>query len=155
MAEVVEEVKAMLKGALKPPTGISRLTPMPPRTTEKEHAMDRLQGLEDKLFDQAIGVVTDVMGFSEIPFSAVSPPDEWLLVMDEEEAWRKFRNVKAGQMKSADAPSGVKVAQNIATGIMKTRALRGAAPVLNIQLVQLTVGPEHVYPTQSSDSRGK
>ena len=114
--------------------------------------MDSIQSMEDRIFNQAFGVVSDTLDFGCLDPGVLETPQEWIDEMGEEAADRKFRHVKAGQTKSSDAPSGVKLAEKIATGIMKTRALRGPAPVLNLSLVQLTVEESpREYPTQSID----
>jgi len=172
MGNVVKEVKKLMAGAMAPSLDVFKTEVMDARTTEKEHAMDTLASLEDKLFDQALSVVGDAISFGDLPLDSEELPQDlceefgaeeaerifrgvpqaWIDKHGEAAAERKFRNTKAGQMKSSEAPAGMKVAEKILTGIMKTRALRGAAPVLNLSLVQLTVEPAREYPTQSRDS---
>lgn len=153
MSDVVKEVKKLMAGALAPASGVLEAEVMPARTTEKEHAMDSLASMEDKLFDQAISVVSDALSFGDLDPTDEEVPQAWIDEMGQAAAERKFRNTRAGMMKGSEAPAGVKLAEKIATGIMKTRALRGAAPVLNLSLVQLTVeAAPREYPTQSRDS---
>lgn len=153
MVDVAREVKKLMAGALAPHQRSLAKVEKSPQETDKENAMDSLVNMEDRLYDQAISVVRDAMAFGDLDPEVTEVPQSWIDDMGLAKAERKFRNTKAGQMKSSEAPSGVKLAEKIATGIMKTKAARGAAPVLNLSLVQLTVeAAPREYPTQSRES---
>jgi hypothetical protein len=119
--------------------------------TDKEHAAVRIKDMEELLLEQSMTVVQGAMSFGELPFDAQEAPDSWVEELGQEAADKKFRYLKAGQMCSKDAPSGVKVAAGVATGILKARAARGMAPVLNLQFVVLSKQEPRDYPVQNSD----
>lgn len=120
--------------------------------TESAHARRRIKGMEDVLLERAMSVVDDAMSFADIPYDQKEFPEEWLLLMTEEQAQRRFRQIKAGQMPSSHAPMGVKVALAVTTGILKARAAKGSAPKLNLQMVILTKPEVREYPVQKHDA---
>ena len=109
-----------------------------------------LQAIEDRLLAQAMEVTTRAMQFGDISPKLTKPPHEWLEEMGKEEAWRKFRYIKAGQMPASMAPAGVKVAVAVTMGVLKSRAIK-QGPRLAINVVQLTEEPMRTYPTQVID----
>lgn len=117
----------------------------------KDRAAKRIAGLEDRLLEQSMRVVTEAMQFADVAFGEKTPPEEWVETMGSELAERKLRYVLSGQMSGKDAPVGVKVAQAVAIGILKTRASRTQSPSLNISYVELTKTEVRVYPVQRRD----
>lgn len=92
---------------------------------------------EDALLKDSLEVLHGALNFAELPFDAVEPPQEWIDLLGEEDAHKKFRLIKAGQMSAKDAPVGVKVATSLATGIIKARATEKAAPRLSVNVITL------------------
>lgn len=123
---------------------------------DKNHAAKRIRAMEEKLFEQSMTVVTGAMSFADLPFEAQEAPDEWVEELGSQEAAdRKFRQIKAGQMSSKDAPAGVKVATGVLMGIMKARQQRNTAgSSINVQMVLLTEQKVRAYPVQKSTSNG-
>lgn len=107
--------------------------------------MDLLRKIDDKLMMRAAEVTTDLLSFDELSFGATEPPEEWVEELGQEEADRRFRRVKAGQMGASQAPMGAKAAVSIATSGMTSRANAGKGLTLNVEQVHLTVATEGAY----------
>lgn len=117
----------------------------------KDRAAKRIAGLEDRLLEQSMDVVANAMEFADVSYGQEKPPEAWVRQLGEEGAKRKLRYVLAGQMSSKDAPIGVRVAQAVAVGILKSRAQRTQQPTLNLHFVELTKQEVRVYPVQRRD----
>lgn len=105
----------------------------------KRAQRDRLLGMRDELLAESLGVIRDSMRFRDIDLENFPERDKdpafWSM-QDElgpEDAKRAYRVAKYALATAADAPIGLKLATNIAVGIMKANAAeKGAAPVLNV-----------------------
>ena len=108
-----------------------------PERLANQHA--RLQRLEDDLLERAMNIVDGSMAFSEIDPADEQPPKEWIAEFGEEGARRRMRVARASWMNAKEAPVGIKVAAQVAVGIMRANAQKNTGPkVLNIAVVQMT-----------------
>lgn len=109
-------------------------------------AVDRLKEIELELLEKANVIVQDAMSFYELDDAAKEPPPGWIDKYGEDEAWRRFRRVIAGQASGAFAPIGVKVATNVMTSIIKKSKEEDRSPQLNIRVAELQLAIN--YPTK-------
>ncbi len=102
----------------------------------KQTSLDTLKAVEDKLLADSTSIVTDCLGFAEMGFESDGTeitPEEWNDLPDNEKA-RKIRLARAVWMPSSDVPHGVKMAQEVMIGILKTRAAKETGTrILNIE----------------------
>ena len=98
-----------------------------------------LKTIEDRVFEQAAGVVEAALMFAECA-DGEEPWAEWVEKYGLKQARIKHRIAQAARLNSREAPFGLRLATSVTIGAMKSRALRDAAPTLNMQLVQITGG---------------
>lgn len=137
MSELVKRVEEVVAREMKP-----NLPAIPSATASAE-----LRGIEDAMFCQACEVTTRAMQFADIDWTSEEPPEEWIEEHGEDGAWRRFRQTKAGQLPSAHAPAGLKVAMAVTMGVIKSREVK-SGPKLNVAIVQLSEQPQANYPVQ-------
>lgn len=106
----------------------------------KREQRDKLIGLRDELLQESLGVIRDSMRFRDIDPELERDLDPAFEAMEAElgpqEAQRAYRVAKYSLATAAEAPIGLKLATNIAVGIMKANAAeKGAAPILNVSKV--------------------
>lgn len=98
--------------------------------TRKEISRDLIREIEDELFIDSATVVNDSMKFADIEFDesgeVVDYPASWRVELTPENLKKRLRIAKANWMTSNEVPHGVKMAKEIAVGIMKARANEGA-----------------------------
>lgn len=104
---------------------------------EGEAALERLEQMGQRVYERSLRVCEEVMSFADVPYGTKDPPQEWIDQLGEEAAHRKLRLIQAGQMNQKDAPSGVKTATLVLTGMLKAKAIKDAAPQLNVAIVNL------------------
>lgn len=108
------------------------------RRREQEEA---LGGIKNKIFGDSMRVVEDFLRARDIDPEVDQERDPAYYQMmselgDEEEVKKAYRLARTGWLPSAETPGFVKVAVNMATGIMKANAAeKGGSHVLNIQRV--------------------
>jgi hypothetical protein len=108
------------------------------RRREQEEA---LGGIKNKIFGDSMRVVEDFLRARDIDPEVDQDRDPAYYRMmselgDEEEVKKAYRLARTGWLPSAETPGFVKVAVNMATGIMKANAAeKGGSHVLNIQRV--------------------
>lgn len=108
------------------------------RRREQEEA---LGGIKNKIFGDSMRVVEDFLRARDIDPEVDQERDSAYYQMmselgDEEEVKKAYRLARTGWLPSAETPGFVKVAVNMATGIMKANAAeKGGSHVLNIQRV--------------------
>ncbi len=96
----------------------------------------RLQEIQDQLLEQSLSVVQASVSFSEIEEASKAPPPEWIAELGEDRAWTRWRIAQASWRSAKDAPVGIKVAAQMAVGILKAKATEKAAPkTLNVALL--------------------
>lgn len=104
-----------------------------------------LKRLEDELLLESLTTLRDAMAFRDIEPDATEPPVEWRDLAPEERM-KRLRVARMAHMPSKDAPVGLKLANNLAVGIIKARAQeKGGPKTLNVQVVRLEMAPAQ-YP---------
>ena len=110
-----------------------------PKMVEMEKRQAFLQGVEDDLLENSLTVLNDSLKFSEIDPGGAAPPPEGVEELGEKKAQARFRIAQASWMSAKEAPVGIKVAAQVATGILKARAAERQGPrELNVSFVQMT-----------------
>ena len=109
----------------------------------KRDQHEQLVGLRDSLFKESMGVLRDAMRFTQIDPKLEQGLDPAFEKMErelgQEEAQIAYRTALFASLPSADAPIGLKLAANIAVGIMKANAAeKGGTHVLNVAKVVLS-----------------
>jgi hypothetical protein len=109
----------------------------------KRDQMEQLVSLQDELFRESMGVLRDAMRFRDIDPSLERELDPAFEAMEVElgqaGAQRAHRVAVLASLPSADAPIGLKLAANVAVGIMKAKATeKGGTHVLNVAKVILS-----------------
>jgi hypothetical protein len=105
----------------------------------RDEADLRLRHMADSIFAQHLQVISDASEFRNIDPSLPEPPAEWVEELGYEEAQNRFRIARAAWLPLKDAPVGLKISQQIVTGIMKAKATEKGGPrTLNVIAVQMT-----------------
>lgn len=111
-------------------------------------AHDRLQEIQDQLLQKSLEVVGAAMAFSDIEEDSTAPPDAWIAELGQDSAHARWRLAKAAWRTGRDAPVGIKLASQMAVGILKAKAVEKTGPkTLNVALVNWT-GPLPQFPEQ-------
>jgi hypothetical protein len=106
-----------------------------------------LRAMEDRLLNESLSVVADALKFAHLPEDAEGPLPEWVDEVGVEAAERRFRVAKAAQQPAAKAPMGIRLAANLAVGIIKARATEKTGDkTMNIAVIQMPAPQE--YPKQ-------
>lgn len=108
----------------------------------KRDHREQLVTLRDELYQESMGVLRDAMRFRDVD-PALKELDPAIDAMEEElgqaEGQRAYRVALLANLPSADAPIGLKLAANVAIGIMKANATeKGGNHVLNVAKVILS-----------------
>lgn len=141
---------------LEPPVPV--LSKAPKRQlTVRERQLDYLRETEDQVYLEALEVVQGSMGMLEInPEDAKAIPECWKAMvlsgeMTQHEALKRTRAASYALMPGKDAPVGLKIAQDITTGIAKARAVEKGGPrSLNILMVKMTA-PAPMFASMEED----
>jgi len=109
----------------------------------KRDQHEQLVGLRDELFRESMGVLRDAMRFRDIDPSLQRELDPAFEAMEKElgqsGAQRAHRVAVLASLPSGDAPIGLKLAANVAVGIMKANATeKGGSRILNVSKVILS-----------------
>ncbi len=119
-----------------------------PRKAALNVQFDRLQEVQDEILERSLFVTDGAVRFSEVEEGAVMPPQEWIDELGEEKALIRFRAAKAGWKSAKEAPVGIKVAMQMASTIIKAKAMEQApARTLNVALVHWST-PLPQFPEQ-------
>lgn len=123
----------------------------------KRAQRDKLIGMRDELLQESLGVIRDSMRFRDIDPELerdLDPAFERMEVeLGQEEAQRAYRVAKYALATAANAPIGLKLATNIAVGIMKANAAeKGAAPILNVGKVIINQASIPVFEEREVES---
>lgn len=114
--------------------------------TRKREQTEALAGIKDKIFSESMKVVGDYLRARDVnPKCAATPTDDpefWKIALencgDDEETHKVYRVASSGWLPAADAPGFVKVAANMAIGIMKANATeKGGSHVLNVGRIMI------------------
>jgi hypothetical protein len=111
--------------------------------TRKRDQQGKLLSMRDELFKESMGVLQDAMRFRDFPQGqdddARDMDENFLKLVDQQgltEATKTWRIAMAAWSSASDAPIGLKLATNIAVGIMKANASeKGGTHVLNVSKV--------------------
>lgn len=138
------------------------LSPGPDEKAPAKDAEERLDQEVDGIYRRNLKILDDVAHFREVDPSlgADQPlPSQWVDELGQEEAERRMRIALSGWVSERHAPVAFKLAANVVTGIMKTRAMRsqqGKQPLL-VALVSMPepqlIGeaPTKAFPRQKVD----
>lgn len=102
--------------------------PAPKLTRSERRALaahERIRHVEDELLEKSQSVVEDVLDFAEIDPSGDNEEliQQWAREMGSRQAAeRRYRIALAGWASNAQAPAGIKIAQETYLGITKARA---------------------------------
>lgn len=115
----------------KVPEVMAIVEPKPaPLATAGKAAIDRIREVEDRLLSKSLQQIERALDWDSLNGDEREPPPGWTP--------EQFRVARAAMMSAKDAPVGLKMAQNIAIGIVKARATEKAAPRnLNIQIANM------------------
>lgn len=127
MKKKLSEASPVLEGLLEPAES-QPLAKVDPNETLADAKERDLASVEDELFNKSSEILSGALSFADIDPENPAPPSEWLEKYGPDEAGRRFRLAKYALMSAKEAPVGIKVAESLARGIMKSRALQKAAP---------------------------
>lgn len=110
--------------------------------TKRREQEEMLAGIKNRLFADSMQVIGDTLRARDVDVTLqrdLDPAFERMVDdLGEEEAQKAYRVAVAGWNTAADAPVFVKVATNIAVGIMKANAAeKGGPKVLNVGKVMV------------------
>lgn len=102
---------------------------------------ERLHQMENEMLEECLEVVHSVAEFAEVdPDSLEEVPADLIASVGLKAAEKIHRLRKYGLMSAKEAPVGIKIAAQMATGIMRARATeKGGNKSLNINVVQFAV----------------
>ena len=110
-------------------------------SVRKAEQIEALAGIKNAIFGDSMRVVGDYLRARDVnPKCAATPTDDpefWKMALecdgDDAETHKRYRVASSGWLPAADAPGFVKVAANMAIGIMKANAAeKGGSHVLNV-----------------------
>jgi hypothetical protein len=90
----------------------------------KEARLARIVEMEDRVYELASGVVEAALSFHEVDPQQPEPPEEWVKLYGQTAAEQRLRVAKSGWEPASVAPSGVKLAAQVAAGISRGRGYR-------------------------------
>jgi len=102
----------------------------------KEERLNRIVELEDRIFERASGVVEAALSFHEVTPFQEEPSEQWIADFGVDGAKQRLNVAKSGWMPQAMAPSAVKLAAQVMTGIARARGYRGTISqnTLNVKI---------------------
>lgn len=113
----------------------------------KAEQRQHLEALEQEVLEESLQVLNGALKFNEVEHDDEDPPDEWVERYGATKATKMLKLAKAGKLPANMAPVGIKVAQQVATGILKARGDGNAPRQLNVQFVQFQA-PVVNYPVR-------
>ena len=119
-------------------------------------APDRIKGIENRIFEKAMGIVDGALGFTDVDFdedgNPLGIPQEWIDEVGETEAKKRYRATLKGLENSQNAPVVMRMAENMVATIIRARAAEKAAPMnIHVEVAELKVQPRE-YPELIVDS---
>lgn len=110
--------------------------------------MEHLRELQDQLLQRSLQVLDASVRFAEVEADTEHPPPAWIDELGEVGAQMRLRIARASWMSAKESPVGIKVAANLAVGILRAKAQENAAPrVLHLEVVHMTA-PMPQFPEQ-------
>lgn len=108
-------------------------------------ATERIQDMEGELLEQSLRTLVDASMFADLDDDG-SPPEEWAVELGEKRAKRRARVAGMALLSAKEAPVGLKIAQQMAVGIMAMRSkVSQGGDTFNVQVVNLMAAPA-TYP---------
>lgn len=116
------------------------LVPQPTKdaVTRRREAEEALGGIKNKIFIESLRIAGDFMRARDIDplLNEEQDPAYWQIMTelgDTEETKKAYRLARAGWLPGSETPAFVKVAVQMATGIMKANAAEKGGPrILNV-----------------------
>ena len=103
----------------------------------KASRLARMLDIEDEVFQTAAGVVQASLDFFQVRPDQPDPPPEWVERYGAEAARQRLEVAKAGWMPQSLAPSAVKLASQVVTGIARARrhsAMNAGPREINVKI---------------------
>jgi hypothetical protein len=118
------------------------------RRRDADLAQERLGSIKDRLFEKSMMIVDGVLSATDLDLTnPMEIPEEWVQEVGEAGAKRRHFAALEGLKNSREAPVMVKVAETMATAIIRANATEKAAPrSLAIDKVTLVVKEQEKYP---------
>lgn len=88
---------------------------------QKEARIARIEQLEQRVFEQASGVVQAVLAFAEVSPHQTEPPASWIAEYGEEGAKQRLEVAKTGWLPQSIAPNATKLAVQLMVGSQRGR----------------------------------
>lgn len=110
----------------------------------------KIERMTDEILSESLGTLQGALQFSELTGDEESPPEDWVERLGEKEARKRFNLAMDARKPAAHAPFGLKLAKDVALGIMKTRSEKQVPTSLNVQFVQFQL-PTVTYPKKKVD----
>lgn len=142
--EVSDDFLAFLTGEEPAPPAIPVPTQAIERRREANAAIERIT---DELLTESMGTLRGALRFADLDPQATEPPPEWVERWGAQEARKQFDLARMALMPAAQAPVGLKIAAQVATGILKSRNEKQVPQTLNVQFVQFQL-PDVKYPSR-------
>lgn len=112
---------------------------------------ERMEALEQRVYEHAAQVVEALLAFSEISPQQTDPPPAWIEQYGEEGARQRLQVAKAGWWSQANAPVAAKLSVQVMTGISRGQKYRQAKLTQNNINVKIALpaptSREHPGPT--------
>ena len=108
--------------------------------TRKEQAEEHLMDVTDEIYGESLVVLRSALRFAELnPDDPHECPQEWIEELGEREAKKRHAVAYGAWLNNSKAPAGLKIAQAVAMGIMKTKSNEKIAPqALSVNLITMT-----------------
>lgn len=118
-------------------------------TTAESRQLAALRSREDGILGSAMEVLEGTLAFKDIDPQQDTIPPEWA-DMDPDLATRRLRLARAAWLPVAEAPIGMKLAKDLAVGIIKARSMEKSTPrPLNVAIQIVTSPPQ--FPSRVVD----
>lgn len=105
---------------------------------------ERMEALEQRVYEHAGGVVEALLAFTEIDPQQADPPPDWVERYGEVAARQRLQVAKAAWLPAASFPAGGKLAVQVLTGITRGRQHR------NQKLTQNNINVKIALPAPTS-----
>jgi hypothetical protein len=118
------------------------------RTVPIDSQEQILKEMEEGILLNSMQVVSATMEAAHIDPNEKEPPKEWVAAWGLEAARKRLRVAQQAWLPTREAPMFLKSAQNVAVGIIRSRAKeQSGPPELNVKKVALTISPKN-YPEE-------
>ena len=124
---------------------------------EAKLARERLRSIENDIFRKALEVVDGAISFNELdPENPLEIPQEWIDELGDERAFRKHNAATAALRSAKEAPMGLKIAENMASNIIRARASEKQTQVnIGIEKVLIMEAPMQEFPEVVVEAHGE